>query len=253
MNIPSEGIKLFRTTCLAFCVLSMAALASADPAATTTPTTTCYPPFDSRSPQFIIGYGSLIDSQSKDRIYPNTSENMPVTVDGFQRGWFSMGPDVGYSATFLGIKPNPAASFNGVMFQLLSLNALSQYDQREHSYCRVQVAMANIHSLTQQPVAQGQYWIYMPPADNVATPTETYPIIESYIDIFLSGCLDMQNKYHLPNYAEDCITTTTDWSKHWINDRIYPRRPLANQPKATAIDKLLSKKLPNYFDNIELE
>ena len=46
---------------------------------------------------------------------------------------------------------------------------------------------------------------------------------------------------------------TTGWSEHWVNDRIYPRRPFVHQPRAGEIDRLLSASLPELFGRIRLE
>jgi hypothetical protein len=73
------------------------------------------------------------------------------------------------------------------------------------------------------------------------------------VDIFVSGCLEQEQRFGLAAFSQQCLSTTTDWSEHWVNDRIYPRRPFAFQPKARQIDSLLSKQLPQYFSRIRIE
>jgi hypothetical protein len=63
----------------------------------------------------------------------------------------------------------------------------------------------------------------------------------------------MEEKYHLKNFAASCVNTTSDWSIHWVNDRIFPRRPTIYQPKAIKIDALLQEKIPYFFHQIRLE
>jgi hypothetical protein len=87
----------------------------------------------------------------------------------------------------------------------------------------------------------------------MAIPSVRYPIAQSYVDIFLSGCLEQEERYNLKDFARQCITTTTDWSEHWANDRIYPRQPFFYQPRSSAIDKLINEQLPNYFRQIYIE
>jgi len=50
-----------------------------------------------------------------------------------------------------------------------------------------------------------------------------------------------------------CLATTRDWSEHWVNDRIYPRRPFIYQPRSRQIDSLLAQQLPQYFSRIRIE
>jgi hypothetical protein len=73
--------------------------------------------------------------------------------------------------------------------------------------------------LNHQPVPHGQFWIYVTPASMLAAPSRNYPILQSYVDIFLSGCLAVQKQYGLKNFATHCIDTTHNWSSHWINDQ----------------------------------
>ena len=55
------------------------------------------------------------------------------------------------------------------------------------------------------------------------------------------------------DFAESCIATTDGWSPHWVNDRLQPRRPFIHQPKASAIDALLHKMVPEQFEEIRIE
>jgi hypothetical protein len=49
------------------------------------------------------------------------------------------------------------------------------------------------------------------------------------------------------------VRTTDGWSKHWVNDRIYPRRPYIHQPNAWEIDAHLKRLLPELFGGIRIE
>lgn len=213
----------------------------------------CQPNIDKKQQQFLIGYGSLIENASKNRTYPNTGENIPVEVSGFKRGWYTKGSDIGFSTTFLGVQKDNQAKFNGVIFKLPSNNSILKYDIREKTYCRELVSIKNIHPLTSKKISAGQYWIYVPTTDYSILPSDTFPIVESYVDIFISGCLEIEKKYKLHDFAVNCIKTTSDWSPYWVNDRIYPRRPWIYQPNALEIDALLQKTLPSLFKKIELE
>ncbi|WP_342146370.1 hypothetical protein [Rickettsiella endosymbiont of Aleochara curtula] len=213
----------------------------------------CHPSIDSQSRQFIIAYGSLMESNSKKATDNRSGENKPVWVEHYQRGWFSKGLSDGFSTTYLGVIKSKHAHFNGTIFNLPAANSFRNYDAREKYYCRVLVTPRDIHLLTGKKLPRGQFWIYELKPELLAPPSATYPIVESYVDIFLAGCLEIEEKYHLRNFATACVNTTSDWSLHWVNDRIYPRRPSLYQPRAATIDKLLQQQIPQFFQQIKLE
>ncbi len=211
------------------------------------------PPSNPSLTQYLIGYGSLMQDRSKNKTYSNTGPNIPVLLSHFKRGWITEGTRVGFSITFLGAIEDKKSRFNAVVFKLPSSSVLADYDQRESRYCRVLVSPNLIQMLDQHPKFDGQIWIYVSQPIYIKLPSARYPIVQSYVDIFLSGCLEIEKKYHLENFADQCIETTHYWSSHWVNDRIYPRRPFVHQPNAFEIDKLIKKKLPNLFSSIKIE
>ncbi|WP_218813480.1 hypothetical protein [Rickettsiella endosymbiont of Dermanyssus gallinae] len=211
----------------------------------------CHPTPQDKLPQYIIGYGSLMETTSKNKTDNTSGENRPVMIDNYQRGWFATGLSVGLSTTYLGIVKQPNAHFNGTIFRLATPSMIKNYDKREKYYCRVAVPTSSIHTLDHHPLPNGQFWIYETKPEFMAKPSEKYPLIESYVDIFLSGCLEIEKKFHLKGFTAECIKTTTDWSPHWVNDRIYPRRPFVFEPNALTIDKALADKLPHIFNQIK--
>lgn len=213
----------------------------------------CHPVIDSTKAQYIVGYGSLISEQSKRTTAANLGENLPVMVTGYQRGWFLKGAGNGFSGTFLGIKPAIKQQMNAVIFLLAKSHQLAGFDKREMGYCRYLVKAGAMKLLSQGGLPKGQYWIYVPQASQMAVVSKKFPIMQSYVDIVLSGCLQIEKKYQLKNYAKQCINMTSDWSPYWVNDRIYPRRPWSYSPDALAIDKLLSEEVGSYFKQITIE
>ncbi|PHQ79208.1 MAG: hypothetical protein COB66_07345 [Coxiella sp. (in: Bacteria)] len=216
----------------------------------------CHPLVDMHKPQLIIGYGSLMQEASKKRSDPDVSANYPVLVRGFKRGWFlyACNDRPGFSTTYLGVTPNPDAHINAVVYKLNGAKTIQAYDAREKGYCRVRVKPSDIKFLALLPknMQNGQIWIYNSQQGLIKTPTKNCPIVQSYVDIFLSGCLELQKKYTLPGFAKQCITTTSDWSSHWVNDRLYPRRPFIYQPEAGKIDTLIHDNLPVQFKHIKI-
>lgn len=212
----------------------------------------CHPPVNLHSPQYIIAYGSLIETASKNATDQHSGKNKPVWVEHYQRGWFAKGLSDGLSTTYLGVIKSKHTHFNGTIFNL-PIRSLKHFDAREKYYCRVLVAHSNIHLLTGKKLPPGQFWIYELKPELLSPPSARYPLVESYVDIFLAGCLEIEEKYHLRNFAAACVNTTSDWSVHWVNDRIYPRRPWTYQPRALSIDALLQQQIPEFFQQIKLE
>jgi hypothetical protein len=217
------------------------------------PVEACYPAIDNSLPQYIVGYGSLMQTKSKSTTHPNTGENMPVMIKGYKRGWFAKGSPIGPSTTFLGVLKDEKTELNGIIFELSTKEGMQEYDKRESFYCRVLITPEKIKMLNEKSIPNGQLWIYVIQPQATAKPSKKYPIVQSYVDVFMSGCLEVQEKYNIKTFASDCIDTTHDWSAHWINDRPVPRRPWVHEPKATKIDELLSSKLNKIFTQIKIE
>src|ERR1700710_1828028 len=81
----------------------------------------------------------------------------------------------------------------------------------------------------------GLVWAYInviPPnkiAENL--PTAEFPMGQSYVDICIHGCLEVEGKYPTAaGFTQDFIATTDEWSKFWVNDRLYPVGPSSSNP-----------------------
>lgn len=213
----------------------------------------CHPPIDPSAPQLVIGYGSLMQEASRKRTAPNAALAVPVEVTGYRRGWFAAGQMPGFNTVYLGVMPDPAARINAVIVDVPA-GEVPALDAREYIYCRVGVAAASITDLRGPgPAPGGQAWIYVNKADSLALPSEQVPIVQHYVDEFLSGCMELEDANALADFARNCISSTTDWSTHWVNDRIFPRRPQVYQPKAKRIDTLIAAELPVEFAAIRIE
>lgn len=213
----------------------------------------CNAPIDATQTQYIVGYGSLMQEESRRRTAPNVGSAFPVEVMGVRRGWFAKGTSVGYTTTFLGAIVDKTASMNAAVFSVPAAE-VAPIDARESDYCRQLVNPKDLRASAKEgQLPPGQYWIYFNNAESIALAKPQTPVAQSYVDIFLSGCMELGDRYQLSAYAERCIASTTDWPPYWVNDRIHPRRPFANQPKAGRIDRLLNNKLPDLFKSIRLE
>ena len=209
----------------------------------------------SDTPQFIFGYGSLLESQARAMTLPSAMYVCPVNVVGIQRGWFGRLDDVSLSPTYLAAVFDPQSNCNGVIFKV-SQQQLEILDEYEAGYRRQRIDPQNLTPLDGSSSAPaGDIWFYTISEKHFASPE--FPIVQSYVDICLNGCLEIEATYPLAReaeFAETFLKTTTDWSRYWVNDRIYPRRAFAHLPNASKIDRLIQKVLgQEMFSNIQIE
>lgn len=209
----------------------------------------CHPAVDSGKPQYTVGYGSLMEDASRRRTAPNTGEALPALVTGFERSFNARGSEVGFSTTFLGVTVVPEATMVSTVYRVFNASDIAATDAREDMYCRVSVQPAQIRMLDGSSVQSGQYWIYVNKPEAVKPATARFPIVQSYVDIFLTGCQQLGRRAIAfeGDLMRECIVTTKGWSEHWVNDRIFPRRPFFHQPNAGAIDMMLHKHVPEFL------
>lgn len=215
----------------------------------------CHPDVDPTRPQFGIGYGSLMEDASRTRTAPNTGEALPAMVQGFARSFIAKGNPVGFSTTFLGVTKVPVSEITAAVYRIFSFEDIVATDARERSYCRVGVPAEQIRLLDgTQITTNGQYWIYVNKPDRLAPASARWPLVQSYIDIFMTGCQQLSQRtiQFEGDFMVKCLETTTGWSPHWVNDRLYPRRPFIYQPNAGLIDRLLDRYIPE-FKSIRIE
>ncbi len=197
----------------------------------------------------MIGYGSLIETHSRLRTNPQARYVYPLELYGCQRVWGLHGG--AYKTTFLTLIKKAGLHLNAIYYPVTTAE-IKQADQRESGYCRVQVSRKDIHFLAQhQPPKNASLWIYVVKSGQLELPNTAYPIAQSYVDVFLNGCLQIQQRYHLKDFALQCITTSHSWAGKgaWVNDRVHARRPFASVPNAILIDRLLAKHIHDYYDH----
>ena len=198
------------------------------------------------SKNYIIGYGSLMERDSRTKTNPAAYRVEPVMIKGFQRIWGHNGKN--YKTTFLTIIEKQDSYVNAVFYPL-SIQGLQKLDQREKSYCRVKVETNHLNFYGRKvKVSNANFWVYAANPDRLQEPSETHPIAQSYVDIFLNGCMQIQQEYKIETFAKDCVETTSGWSEHWVNDRVHARRPF-QLPNAYKIDQLLGKYFNHYYNH----
>jgi hypothetical protein len=196
---------------------------------------------------FIVGYGTLINTASRNGTAAKPIPAIPVRVlaaFGYTRCWNMRRQSFGFTA--LGLrkaKPGKGITINGVLYPAEG-GDMTKFDQREQGYVRVEVPKSQIEAVGWQRLPQtGHFWIYVPaspggggPGQGLSEPAARYPILQSYVDVVVEGGLE-----YGPDFAREIVETTDCWSRYWLNDRELAHRPWVQDPKARAVDEVLAK------------
>lgn len=195
---------------------------------------------------YVFGYGSLLERASRTRTNPDALGAWPARVTGFQRGWFHQFADnIGSTCTYSGAIEAKGKTINGVIYRVSDFESTKA---RETGYTATPVKMEAITMLdgggTLQLGKDENVYIFVSNKDSISKtkePTPKFPIVQSYVDICINGCLELEALYRTAKgFTQEFISTTTGWNANWANDRIYPRRPFIYAPTASAIDKALN-------------
>lgn len=200
---------------------------------------------------FIFGYGSLINSQSRNSTAAAPIPAIPARVSaafGYVRTWNDRSAS-GFTA--LGLRRpspgEPARTVNGVIYPVDG-DDMSKFDAREEGYVRVEIPLGEVEAVGWRPLpAQGRIWVYVPekppgadgaaePGVGLPGPDAQFPLLESYIDVVVEGGLE-----YGPEFAREILETTDGWSRYWLNDRELARRPWVRDANASRVDVILGK------------
>lgn len=196
------------------------------------------------STQYIFGYGSLIQKESRERTWPKAGKSFPVSVRGITRGWYDRVDTVSWGPTYLGAFPDRKSTCNGVAFQVAQ-DELKAFIDREKGYRLTRISPGDITMLDGRSAPPaGSFWYFGSTSRRYVN--QEFPIVQSYVDVCVSGCLEIEGEFpaaRAAKFAQNFFTTTTDWRTPWINDRIYPWRPFVYVPQANKIDTLIQDQL----------
>ena len=159
---------------------------------------------------YIFGYGSLINAASR-QLTGQTGEAIPVIAKGLVRYWGKI--DDSYIMSPLVVNQGQG-EVSGVLLEV-SAEELVEFDRREAGYQRVPLDAAQItsdHAFDKShPI-----WVYV--TQYHLPPCEHSPIVQSYVDTVLTGCLDISEQF-----ARHFIANTIGWHFPYENDRHSPK------------------------------
>ncbi|MGF1709110.1 gamma-glutamylcyclotransferase [Vibrio kagoshimensis] len=166
---------------------------------------------------YIFGYGSLMNSSSR-QLTGQTGAAIPAIVHGLVRHWSKI--DDSYVLSPLVVNKGQG-QVNGVLLKVDD-EALDEFDIRERGYHRIKLSPEQIElnidskSHTEAFDSQQAIWVYI--NDEVIAPCEQSPIVQSYVDTVMAGCLEVSEKF-----AEHFVTHTKGWHHPFENDRHQPK------------------------------
>ena len=214
---------------------------------------------------YIFGYGSLICQHSRSLTATQefsggavVAAATPVLVRGLERVWSVRAP----AFCAMGVQFRPHAECVGVLVPVHSSDELARLDERELGYQRVLLDRNNVVRVPfldedehYNAVFSGggcsdgviNIWCYVQEEEWSSPPTAESPLVQSYIDTILRGCLDYNEEF-----AVSFIQKTAGWkTPHFVDDRhrpIYPRGdPEWSRQHASRLDDLLQKHLKDWF------
>lgn len=182
---------------------------------------------------YIIGYGSLINTESQN-ITGKSLSSMPVVLKGYSRSWSVVYDDLQFCA--LGVYEKKDSQINVVLFEVEDLQV---FDQREHGYNRYELDRSLLNAWTpgHKIPENGKIWIYLPFNEKFGIASDRHFIWQSYVDVILMGCLSVDRKF-----AEEFIKTTEGWLPAFFKDdrkdSVYLKALKTYQP--ASIDQILS-------------
>lgn len=159
---------------------------------------------------YIFGYGSLINAASRQRT-GQTGQAIPAIAHGFVRYWGKI--DDSYSLSPLAVRQGEG-DVNGVLLEIDD-SALIEFDRRERGYQRIEIQADQIE--TEQVFKRDEtIWIYV--KERLEPPCELSPIMQTYVDTVLAGCLSVSTQF-----ATHFINNTIGWHYPLENDRHAPK------------------------------
>jgi hypothetical protein len=177
---------------------------------------------------------TIINVNSDDVITSERRVALPVIIKGMERVWSKRTTMM----TAMGVRFQVGSSTTGVLISV-SPKEIQQLDLREQGYDRLEIHASDIEKvsfLNDSSVYNGwdwifesedtvdkkrkrtvdmkrlRVWVYMP--QKFSPPSVEYPIVQSYVDTILRGCLDVGGE----DFARDFILTTIGWHPEQFHD-----------------------------------
>ena len=190
----------------------------------------------------VLGYGSLLSKDSRERYSNIFTKGIPVTVSGFERAWVTR--SLQEKQTYVGALANSHSKLNAQLIPTL-INPVLQEREKDYRFVEVCPSALNFHlhepdesSLIDDMLSQFTFWICETLACEPAS--EEFPVHQTYVDTCLAGCLEHGGIEEVERF----VTHTSLWEHPRVNDRAkpnYPRAAKVNNEAIKRIDNILAK------------
>lgn len=178
----------------------------------------CYPQVrdDEGTPNYVIAYGSLLNSDSRERTLGVSSSTAcdPVRVQGYERSWSAAASNS--TETYLGVRPNTLATMATLACQVYPTK-IKFLDKRESLYCRVKVAHSQLEfAVGLTPVSpKAAVWIYVTRPrylwkGSLQREKKRY-VSSRYASLFVDGCIEAALAHQGHDIAGSCRDDTRGW------------------------------------------
>jgi hypothetical protein len=208
---------------------------------------------------YIFGFGSIINTETHAPwlgvdSQPLKGQSATIAPSfGYRRGW-NFRSNTGFTA--LGIVRDKGGGnlINGVLFRIPH-TMLSGFDRREVGYTRLELDSNHLifekennssknNCCTSFNIRRDEkIWVYVPNSEFCAESNEDHPILQSYVDTVMQGCLHWGGI----QMARQFVETTDSWSSYFLNDTPSSRRPWLFRKEYNTIDAILRENSTTYF------
>lgn len=199
---------------------------------------------DIHEPHIVVGYGSLMNTDSRQRFSAIPHDGIPVELKGFTRAWVTRSEDE--RQTYVGAMPDHSARLNAQLLPSLMDPSLAR---RERDYQFVSVSVADLQfdidrdaeAMLLPWLERRSLWVcetlLQQPAD------DDFPVSQTYIDTCLAGCIEHAGEQEAVRF----IQTTQLWDHPRTHDRaspVYPRAGRVSAEMHARIDQIMADHLP---------
>ena len=206
---------------------------------------------DAEEYDYIFGFGSIMNRGTHgENFLPGVSVVLSRKF-GYERQW-NFRSNTGFTAlgvskvdTNGGESSSQAKDVNGVLFRVTQ-SMIPVFDRREVGYEKVRIPLQYLTFVETSDSASSWYrdlspndrcWLYVPLPSHTKMADENHPLLQSYVDTVLQGCLEWGGE----TMAEEFLKTTGGWSTYFLNDTPSSRRPWLYRKDYSTIDRLLQK------------
>ena len=214
---------------------------------------------------YVFGYGSIINNTSRKSTLQGISPDFVAAGAETDHAVIAtLSPEFGYKRcwcyrsstgfTALGLKycdrdskeRQSLLEIAGVLFPVPNSAALDAFDLRESGYRRIciprnmiNISLSSSHdnNCAGQLLTAARIWVYVPEPNRLLEPDESFPLLQTYIDTCLRGCLDWGGTTLVSSF----LKSTFGWSEFYLNDAPMSRRPWLHRPEYSVIDKCLEE------------